>query len=250
MLGHFQDRQQVFQGAVARRLVAEYRQGIVMIGDRGRHVIRQAPGLGRVVPDHGVVGIERLVLGVHHPAIGTGVGIGLFQHAHVVGEPLQHQRHATIVEQPQGIGFIAGLGANALGQGQAGHRHVLGGVPEPVQGDDGVVVHLALDRLRIDQVDDRATAQQIHRALDRGDLVAQAVIRRVDDFQQGARETRVLGNQLRDHVQIRVGHVLLHLQIHHDLRLGRHADALQGLLDLFGSQLLGHKYTLWVRRRF
>jgi hypothetical protein len=25
---------------------------------------------------------------------------------------------------------------------------------------------------------------------------------------------------------------------------------LQGLLDLFGRQLLGHKYTLWDRRRF
>ncbi|MNP35499.1 hypothetical protein D3C76_1288340 [compost metagenome] len=154
------------------------------------------------------------------------------------------------MEQAQGIRFIAIFNADALGQGQTGHGHVLSGVPETVQGDDGVVIHLALDRLRIDQVDDRAAAQQIHRTLDRGNLVAQAVIRRIDDFQQGTGKARILGDQLGDDFQIRVGHVLLHLQIHHDLRLGRYADALQGLLDLFASQLLGHVCTLWVRRRF
>ncbi len=152
------------------------------------------------------------------------------------------------MEQAQGIGFIAVLYADALGQGQAGHGHVLSGVPETVQGDNGVVIHLALDRLRIDQVDDRTAAQQIHRALDRSNLVAQPVVRRIDDLQQGPGKSRILGDQFGNDFQVRIGHVLLHLQIHHDLRLGRYADALQGLLDLFGSQLLGHLCTLWVRR--
>ncbi len=110
-----------------------------MVGDGVGHMLRQAPGLGGVIAHHRMVGVERTVLGVDHPTIGPRLGVGIFQHAHVVRETLEHQRHATIVEQPQGIGFVHRLGAGALGQGQAGHRHILGGVPEPDEGDDGVI---------------------------------------------------------------------------------------------------------------
>nr|GFD36388.1 hypothetical protein [Tanacetum cinerariifolium] len=148
------------------------------------------------------------------------------------------------------VGFVHRLRAESLGQRQAGHGDILSGVPEAVEDHDGFVTHLTLDRLRVDQVDDGPAAQQIHRTLNGRDLVGQTVMRRVDDFQQSAGQAGVLCDQPGDHTQIRVGHVLLHLQINHDLRLGRNADALQRLLDLLGSKLLGHKYTLKVRGRF
>ncbi|MNI71857.1 hypothetical protein D3C73_1277580 [compost metagenome] len=69
-------------------------------------------------------------------------------------------------------------------------------------------------------------------------------MRRVDQLEQGAGEARVLGNQLGDGFQVRVGHVLLELQVDHDLRLRRDGNALQGLLDLFGAEFLGHTYIL------
>ena len=40
--------------------------------------------------------------------------------------------------------------------------------------------------------------------------------------------------------QKRYDDVLLELQVDHDLRLRRHADALQGLADLFGGEFLDH----------
>ena len=88
--------------------------------------------------------------------------------------------------------------------------------------------------------DSRVAAQQIDRLLDRGDAVGQAEMRRVDDFQQGAGQTRVLADQPGDAAQIRVGHDLLHLQVDHDLRLRRYADALQDLLNLLGGEFVGH----------
>ncbi len=246
MLGHLQHRQQVFQLAlgVARGVVAEHCQGIVVVGDGGSEVLRQAPGLGGEVADHRMVGIEGAVFGIHHPRFAAGLGIGFFQHLHVAGEALEHQRHATVVEQAQGVGLVRGLDTGALGQGQAGHRHVLGGVPEAVEGNDGLVAHLAFDRLGVDQVDDRTAAQQVHRTLDRTDLVGQAKMRRIDQLEQGAGQPWVLGNQLGDGFQVRVRHVLLELQVNHDLRLRRDGDALQGLLDLFGAEFLGHTCTL------
>ncbi|MOA33370.1 hypothetical protein D3C78_1546620 [compost metagenome] len=75
-------------------------------------------------------------------------------------------------------------------------------------------------------------------------------MRGVDQLEQGAREARVLGNQLGDGFQVRVRHVLLELQVDHDLRLRRDGDALQGLLDLFGAEFLGHTCTLVWDRRF
>ena len=40
---------------------------------------------------------------------------------------------------------------------------------------------------------------------------------------------------------------LFHLQIDHDLRLWRHADALQHLLDIFSGEFLGHGDTTEAR---
>ncbi|MCY1434095.1 hypothetical protein D9M71_501400 [compost metagenome] len=191
-----------------------------------------------------MVGVERAVFGIDHACFFVGLGVCLFQHVHVIGEALEHQRHATVMEEAKGIGLVRRLYAGTLGQRQAGHRDVLGGIPEAVEGDDGLVAHLALDRLGVDQVDDRTAAQQVHRTLDRTDLVGQPEVRRVDQLEQGAGEARVLGNQLGDGFQVWVRHVLLELQSDHDLRLRRDGDALQGLLDLFGAEFLGHTCIL------
>jgi hypothetical protein len=60
-------------------------------------------------------------------------------------------------------------------------------------------------------------------------------------------KSRVLADQLGDGLQVGIGHHLLHLQIDHDLRLRRHADALQYLADLlggkFGDMVAGRKLT-------
>ena len=69
-------------------------------------------------------------------------------------------------------------------------------------------------------------------------------MRRIDQLEQGARQPRVLCDQFGNGFQVRVRHVLLELQIDHDLRLRRDGDALQGLLDLFGGEFLGHACTL------
>ncbi|MNT58676.1 hypothetical protein D3C72_1961280 [compost metagenome] len=54
MLGHLQHRQQVFQLAlgIARGIVAEHGQGIVVVGDGRTEVLGQAPGFGCEVADH------------------------------------------------------------------------------------------------------------------------------------------------------------------------------------------------------
>ena len=46
-------------------------------------------------------------------------------------------------------------------------------------------------------------------------------MRRIDQLEQGAGQPWVLGNQLGDGFQVRVRHVLLELQVNHDLRLRR-----------------------------
>ncbi|MNH16939.1 hypothetical protein D3C79_765910 [compost metagenome] len=113
-----------------------------------------------------MVGVERLVFGIYHTLVAAGLGVGIFKHPHVIGEALKHQGYAAVMEQSQGIGLIHRLRADALGQGQAGHGHILRGIPETVEGDDGVVAHLTFDRLGVDQVDNRTTAEQVHRTLD------------------------------------------------------------------------------------
>lgn len=241
VLGHLQDRQQVLQLGIACRFVAEDRQRVVVVGDRLADVLRQAPGARGVVADHRMVGVQHAVLGVHHPAFVAGGGVGLFQHRHVVREALEHQRDAAVVEQAESVGFVHRFVADPLGQAQAAHGHVLGGVPETVEGDDGVVAHLTLDRLGVDQVDHRTTAQQVHRALDRSDAIGQAEERRVHQFQESPGKARVLADQPGNVLQVRIGHDLLHLQVDHDLGLRRHADALQGLADLLGGEFLDHE---------
>ncbi|MCY1434096.1 hypothetical protein D9M71_501410 [compost metagenome] len=54
MLGHLQHRQQVFQLAlgIARGIVAEHGQGIVVVGDGRAEVLGQAPGFGCEVANH------------------------------------------------------------------------------------------------------------------------------------------------------------------------------------------------------
>ena len=65
-------------------------------------------------------------------------------------------------------------------------------------------------------------------------------MRRIDDFQQRPGQSRVLTNQLGDGLEIGLRHQLLHLQINHDLRLGRHADAVQKFLNLPFAELYCH----------
>ena len=86
------------------------------------------------------------------------------------------------MEQTEGVSLIRRVIADALGQGQTGHGHILGGIPEAVEGDDGLICQLAPNGLRIDQVDHRVAAQQVNRLLNRGDTVGQAEKRRINQF--------------------------------------------------------------------
>jgi len=149
----------------------------MVIGDHLAEVLRQAPGTRREIPHHRMIGIEQAVFRVDDALFAGRAGVGFFENAHVAGEALDHQGNAAIVEQPQGVGLVRRLVADALGQVKAGHGHILGAVPEAVEHHNGFIGQFTLDRLGIDQVDHRITTQQIDCLLDRCNAIGQAELR-------------------------------------------------------------------------